>query len=413
MHQKIDELIAYAKSSLVKDGLSEEYITNLSFTWKSFKQYLDQNNLILNRDTRQKFLLECYGIQSGNNYARLRPIDKRRRRAINVLFNCLENGNATRMKSYWPCLFAEPFQQTFHAFLDERKKRNFALATINRDIYSLNKFLEYLVLSDISSMSMITGKNVVGFIKWISADGKLPTTKNAASTLRLLLKYSHRESAILEDYSVHVPHVRVHKELPSVYTASEIDAMIGSFDRNSPIGVRNYAMVLMAVRFGIRASDICALKFSNINWDKNTIEFTTIKTGKHTVLPLTAETGNAIIRYLKEARPQTECKNIFIRLQRPFQQVSPPLVHTIVTKAFRDAGIVIPAGKRHGPHALRASLASEMLRNNTALPVISETLSHSCTDTTKVYLKVDFEHLRLLSLDVPHLDGVWMRGVVL
>lgn len=66
---------------------------------------------------------------------------------------------------------------------------------------------------------------------------------------------------------------------------------------------------------------------------------------------------------------------------------------SIVTKAFRD-----------GPYALRATLASEMLRNNTSLPVISETLSHSCADTTKVYLKVDFEHLRLLSMDVPQLD---------
>ncbi len=413
MYQTIDELIAYAKSSLVKDGLSEDYITNLSFTWKLFKQYLEQNNLILNRDTGQKFLLECYGIQSGNNYARLRPIDKRRRRAVNVIFNCLENGNATRMKSYWACLFAEPFQETFHAFLDERKKENFALSTINRDIYGLNKLSEYLVLSDISSMSMITGKNIIGFIKWISADGKLPTTRNAASTLRLLLKYSYRKSAILEDYSSHVPQIRVHKELPSVYTASEIDSMLQSFDRSSPVGVRNYAIVLLAAKLGIRASDICALKFSNINWDKNTIEFTTIKTGKHSVLPLTSEIGNAIIRYLKGARPQTECKNIFIRLQKPFRQISPPLVHTIVTKAFHDAGIVIPAGKRHGPHALRASLASEMLRSNTSLPIISETLSHSCTDTTKVYLKVDFEHLRLLSLNVPQLGGVWMGGIVL
>lgn len=265
MYQTIDELIAYAKSLLVKDGLCEDYITNLSFTWKSFKQYLKQSNLILNRDTGQKFLLECYGIQSDNNYAKLRPIDKRRRRAINVLFNCLENGNATRTKTYWPCFFAEPFQQTFNVFLDERMKGNFALSTINRDIYSLNKLSEYLVLSDISSMSMITGKNVVGFIKWISADGKLPTTKNAASTLRLLLKYSYRESAILEDYSSHVPQIRVHKELPSVYTASEIESMLESFDKNNPVGVRNYAMVLLAVRLGIRASDICALKFSNIN----------------------------------------------------------------------------------------------------------------------------------------------------
>lgn len=88
MQRTIDELIAYTKSALTKDGLSEEYITNLSFTWKTFKQYLEQNNLILNRDTGQKFLLECYDIHSGNNNTRLRPIDIRRRRAINILVIC-------------------------------------------------------------------------------------------------------------------------------------------------------------------------------------------------------------------------------------------------------------------------------------------------------------------------------------
>ncbi len=82
-----------------------------------------------------------------------------------------------------------------------------------------------------------------------------------------------------------------------------------------------------------------------------------------------------------------------------------------MTQAFHDAGVVIPAGKRHGPHALRASLASEMLQQNVSLSVISETLSHANTDTTKIYLKIDFDHLRKISLDVPNLDGVWMGGV--
>lgn len=77
---------------------------------------------------------------------------------------------------------------------------------------------------------------------------------------------------------------------------------------------------------------------------------------------------------------------------------------------MRNAGIVIQPGKHHGPHALRASLASEMLAHNTPLPLISETLSHECMDTTRVYLKIGIVHLRVLSLDVPSLGNVWMGG---
>lgn len=91
--------------------------------------------------------------------------------------------------------------------------------------------------------------------------------------------------------------------------------------------------------------------------------------------------------------------------------LKPASLHTIVTKAFHDSGIVINPGRRHGPHALRASLATAMLEENIPLPVISETLSHSTTDTTKIYLKVDIHHLRPLALEVPDLAGVWMGGI--
>ena len=170
-------------------------------------------------------------------------------------------------------------------------------------------------------------------------------------------------------------------------------------------------MVLMAAQLGMRASDICGLKFENLHWEKSTVEFVTQKTGKATVLPLTADVGNAIIKYLKEVRPASSDSHVFLRMQAPYTKLNPAALHSIVTKAFRDADIVVNPGRRHGPHSLRASLATSMLKNETPLPVISEALSHSTTDTTKIYLKVDMHHLRPLALDVPDLTGVWMGGV--
>ena len=263
----------------------------------------------------------------------------------------------------------------FTSFLSERKSHDYALSTINRDIYTLNHFSKFLDISETNGFADITARTFQDFMKWMSASKNLPTLKNATATLRQLAKYLFREGIA------------------------------------SAVGIRNHAMVLMAAQLGMRASDICGLEFENLHWEKSTVEFVTQKTGKATVLPLTADVGNAIIKYLKEVRPASSDSHVFLRMQAPYTKLNPAALHSIVTKAFRDADIIVNPGRRHGPHSLRASLATSMLKNETPLPVISEALSHSTTDTTKIYLKVDMHHLRPLALDVPDLTGVWMGGV--
>ncbi|WP_180955080.1 tyrosine-type recombinase/integrase [Bacillus sp. V3-13] len=161
----------------------------------------------------------------------------------------------------------------------------------------------------------------------------------------------------------------------------------------------------------MRASDICGLTFDNLNWQTDTIEFIVKKTGVSAVLPLLNEVGEAIIDYIKFGRPDSKDKHVFLRMQIPFVALKPSVLHGIVSTTLRNANITLLPGKRHGPHALRASLASAMLDNNTPLPVISEALSHKNTDTTRVYLKIDLQHLQQYSLEVPALSNIWMGGV--
>jgi integrase len=209
-----------------------------------------------------------------------------------------------------------------------------------------------------------------------------------------------------------VPQVKCKPDgIPSVYTKEEIQQLLNGVDRTGPKGKRNYAMVLLAARLGMRASDICGLTFDNLKWQTNTIEFIVKKTGVLAVLPLLNEVGEAIIEYIKYGRPDSEDKHVFLRMQTPFVQLKPSVLHGIVSAGLRNANIPLLPGKRHGPHALRASLASAMLDNNTPLPVISEALTHTNSDTTRIYLKIDLQHLREYSLEVPPLANVWMGGV--
>ncbi|NSW92737.1 MAG: tyrosine-type recombinase/integrase [Firmicutes bacterium] len=412
MTQSIDNLINYARNVLEEDGLTTDYVKQLLYAWNALNQYLHETGRSLSKETVSCFLKERYGIDPSINFAQLTSVNKRRRRAVHILVNCMEHGLASIPKTYSPYRFDAGFEQDFTAFIEGRKSQDLSLPTINRDIHCLNKLSEYLIMSGAISLQELDSTCIVGFMKWLSVTGQLPTMKGAASSLRLLADYLYHEGIHQQNLSCHVPKVKVKPDgIPSVYTPDEIQTMLEHFSHSNPVDVRNYAMVLLAVRLGMRASDICSLRFENLNWQNSTIEFTVQKTGRHAVLPLTGEVGDAIIEYLRYSRPETDDKHIFIRLQKPYRELRPASLHPIVTLAMRNAGIKIPPGKRHGPHALRASLASEMLSRNTPLPVISETLAHTCTDTTRIYLKIDISHLRKLSLDVPPLGNVWMGGV--
>ncbi len=121
------------------------------------------------------------------------------------------------------------------------------------------------------------------------------------------------------------------------------------------------------------------------------------------------DVGLAIIDYLKYARPECEStKSIFLRLIPPTGKLEAPTLHSIVTLHMRTAGIRIENGKKHGPHALRHSLASVLLEENTPLPIISEVLGHTNTESTSVYLKIDIKQLRTCSLKPLAFD--WNRG---
>ncbi|MDP3487617.1 MAG: site-specific integrase [Bacillota bacterium] len=311
-----------------------------------------------------------------------------------------------------PHKVAPRFEQAFSEFLDSRIIENLSLSTINRDIGCLNKLSNYLENIDVKAIDELESTHLVGFVKSMSRSRQLPSLCGLVSSLRLVLSYLHINQYLTVDLSKHVPKVKAKPDgIPSVYSEDEVERMLGIIDRASPKGKRDYAMCLLAARLGMRASDICELTFVNLKWQRSTIEFFVKKTGKSAVLPLLDEVGESLIEYLRHGRPESTDNHVFLRLQKPYGKLLPSVLHSIVAQSFRGAGISLLPGRRQGPHSLRASLASAMLNKNTPLPVISEALTHSNTDTTLVYLKIDISHLRNYALDVPPLANVWMGGV--
>jgi integrase len=204
------------------------------------------------------------------------------------------------------------------------------------------------------------------------------------------------------DLSALLPRTRHATEevIPSAFSRDEVEKILACIDRCNPKGKRDYAMLLLAAKLGMRASDICTLELASFKWEENKLEFVQRKTGKPVSLPLLNEVGDAVIEYLK-IRPQSALNSVFLRLAPPRVQLHRHSLYEITRKYMKRSGIHIPPGKKHGPHALRHSLSSILLENRVPLPVISGILAHSSSDATKVYLKIDHGQLRECALNVP------------
>ena len=157
---------------------------------------------------------------------------------------------------------------------------------------------------------------------------------------------------------------------------------------------------MLASRLGLRGSDIVNLNLNNLDWENNVIRLTQQKTGQEVILPLLTEVGNALAEYLRYVRPQSNIKTVFLSLSPPIRPLSIGTFRCILVEYFREAGVKFQE-KHHGPHSLRHSLASRMLENGISMPVISEALGHSTTETTLSYLKIDINALLRCSLSVP------------
>jgi integrase/recombinase XerD len=223
------------------------------------------------------------------------------------------------------------------------------------------------------------------------------------STVREMLQYLFDFSILGKDLSPYVlkePKRSKRLEIPTTYTTEEIKSLLSAID---------YLVVLLAAEYGMRASDIVRLSLKHIDWERNTVSFSQYKTDVPVQYPLLSSVGNAIIDYLRHGRP-TGVNDVIIVSHDHITRgklLSTATIHSIVTAAFRRSQIQGWQKKKHGPHSLRFSLASNMLKQGIGFQVISTDLGHSSTESTKVYVKIDIDRLRECSLPVPNLNSYW------
>lgn len=230
---------------------------------------------------------------------------------------------------------------------------------------------------------------------------------------RHFLDYCFEHGLIGKKYGELIPKYSAPKKLPSTYTIEEIISIEVAINRTTSIGKRDYALLLLATRMGLRSGDIVGMKFEYLDFDKNKIRLYQQKTGNYIELELLEIVKEALKDYIENARPHSKNPYVFLRCKSPYKQITTGALRTGVVKKYMSIAKIATAGKKHGPHSLRASLATSMVNDDIPFEAVSKILGHSTKESIQSYAKLDVEHLRACAIEVSPASGsfkTWLEG---
>lgn len=290
-------------------------------------------------------------------------------------------------------------RQEFELYL--LRERGLAAASIRLYGDAVGRFLEHAFGDAEVRLGGITAADVIGFVQVDAA--RLHHSKRAkvmTSALRSFLQYGRYLGDIHADLHASVPTVANWSMvgIPRAISASQVRSLLARCDRLTATGRRDYAVLLLLARLGLRASEIVQLRLDDLDWDEGAIRIRG-PAQRCDRLPMPADVGAALVDYLRDGRPACPARNVFIRSRAPRRGLlGPSAVSCIVFRALRRAGIESPF---KGAHLLRHSLATQMLGNGASLSEIGEILRHRNPQTTTIYAKVDLASLHALALPWP------------
>jgi integrase/recombinase XerD len=297
-----------------------------------------------------------------------------------------------------------PAEQVVHAFQRYlRKKRMLAEVTVIYYVSFVRKFLVDRFGHGPVKLSCLSAGDVVRFVQRQAPRLHLKRAKLLTTALRSFLHYARYRGQVTCDLAAAVPTVASWSmpSIPRAIPAHAVRGLLASINRRTAIGRRDYAILLLLARLGLRAGEVVRLKLEHIDWNAGSITVQG-KGDQHSVLPLPADVGSAIATYLRRGRPQCSSRHVFLRSKAPIGGLrGPASIANLVQQNLARAGIQAPT---NGAHQFRHELATEMLHHGASLAEIGEVLRHRNPETTKIYTKVDLNSLRALALP-------WPRGV--
>lgn len=400
-YQTFDELIDTATAYLTSLRYSLSMVNYYRREWRYVGDYMRERGIKeYTSEVGTRYLIETV---DETEMQRLPKSKKMRIRIVIALSDFITTGGIRKRKPGMPpiALDGQIGLSIARYIIEVSQLNDYSQSTIESSTLYLSRFLKYLHDRNICSFDSFSATLMLDFVGSLK-EYSVITRHLIILKVNQFLDYLYKKGILSIDYSALMPkdkYVRQPK-LPSYFSPDEVNRLLGSIDRSNAFGKRDYAMILLVVRLGLRRSDVINMKFSNIQWENEKIVLSQQKTKDTVELPLFSDIGDAIIDYLKYGRPQSDLPYVFLRLIPPYDNMDENALHGAMQKYLRLSGIKYDE-RRHGPHALRHSLATNLLKENTPLPVISSVLGHANTESTIGYLRIDSESLKRCALDVP------------
>jgi site-specific recombinase XerD len=307
-------------------------------------------------------------------------------KTVRMLFEILVRRGIVRPRPEPAKTEAERIVDKFATYL--LQERALSPRTISGVRRQIRFFLAFRFGAGAVDLAAIRPEDVIAFVRHEAARKCAASAKNTTSALKAFFKYLQFNRSRGQELASAVPSVANWSlsNIPKGLSRHQVTRALNSCDRNTPIGRRDYAVLLLLARLGLRSGEIAFLSLDDIDWSAGTITVHS-KSHKSCQLPLPSDVGDAIANYLRNDRPVVSSRRVFLRVPAPHVGFEGPRAISLIVKyALKRAGI---HSRSQGAHQFRHALATEMLKHGAALPEIGQILRHSKPKTTFIYAKVD------------------------
>lgn len=398
--KRLTDLIATVTEELYRIGYSPATIPRFNLVWQKLQLYGDSKSLdYFSEELGENFLKEFFNYPS--KYDTKFPYQSRIAvRAIRMLGDYQLYGIILRKRKQQQPDPPEEFLKSIREFVSySYNECGNAASTVNRKVFIIRYFLEIMVSYNLKNCNEMRKNHIIDAVKSLVVLNK-STFNRYIESIRVFLRFLYKYEYTKEDLQVFLPKTYeiLERKIPTVWSREEVEKLLSSVDRGNPCGKRDYAILLIVAKLGLRDSDICNLKLENFNWQTNRIEFSQYKTKQLVSLPLFSDIGWSVIEYLKNGRPITDSQYLFIRQIPPYEKLVS--TYAILQRYLALAEIKTAPDRPHGMHVLRHALACRLLEEQIPIEVISQVLGHANITSTQDYLHVDINALRKCALEI-------------
>jgi len=400
----LTELVRKVNIEIVRLEYTQNVIRKHVKVYQRFLEYaIDKGIEIYSEELGERFLLDAYELVPGKKSSEYNSEQAYSHAAIRKLGEYQTYGAFGKLVRHgteitWALddkLWIEEYDKSLD-LLDVSKKSKFYRRT------RIQKFYNYLGFQGLSSATQTDADLISQYVISIQCYSKT-YVRHLLKDLRSYFRFLYSHGHIKYDLSQAVPRICVPESanVPALWTEPDINKLLSCVDRSTPIGKRDYAVLLIITGLGLRSCDVRQIKLDNLNWQRKEIEIVQSKTGVMNICPMTDELGWAIIDYIRYSRQKSDLPYLFLTANAPYTQFGSSTANHILRRYIDRCGIPAkPMGVSRGSHSLRHAFARKLLNQNVSLELISEILGHTALTSASPYLKIDIEGLRECALSI-------------